>query len=194
MAKTIVFCIVVLLLQIYTASGQSDEDMSPNPEITADPAITIEDDYPWEWRVFAATGYGYPQGSRSEIGYNFGRYFFAGLNIGIGDYWSSNPGEATFGLIAGIHWPIPEFPITPYLLFGTGGILTLFGQSDYYRLINAGAMIPLIGRLTLRPELSICFTSKYISGGGLSLYSPAEIEIREKTTRVGMNVLVEFAF
>ncbi len=192
MKRTTAFCLLLFLLQCTHVGGQPRADINPELGYDADSAIFLDEEFPWESGVFVAAGYGFPQGFRSEVGYNMGRYFFAGLTFGIDDYWSHDPGEGTIGMVAGLHLPVSGFPyITPYALFCTGNTLTLFGGPDTYSFINVGGMIPLVDRLTLRPELSIGFTSKHLSGGrGVFGSSP---ERREEQVRVGLNVLVELA-
>lgn len=144
----------------------------------------------WQHTVFVASGWGTPQGMRTELGYTFENVSF-GLTFGIGDNWSNDPGEGTLGMILNIHFPNQSETFVPYMLLGYGGTIAIFGGPDTYALVNFGAMIPITLGFNLRPELAIVFTSKHISGGA-SLFGNDTPTVNDNETFFGFNLLVEF--
>jgi hypothetical protein len=156
----------------------------------SDSSAVAAEEYPWEGHVFLAAGYGVLQGFRAELGWNMGRYFFSGTTFGIGDYWSRDPGEGTIGVFGGIHIPVPGLPsFTPYILVGSGGTVSVMSSNnDTYTFVNAGAMIPLIESVTLRPELSVCFTSKVVYGLPWGMHNTLP---EKKRTYPGANLVLE---
>lgn len=149
--------------------------------------------YPWGGSLYFAGGWGTPQGFRGELGYNFGTMFSLGVAFGIGDKWSRDPDDGTFGFLGSIRFPINSTAIAPYLLVVTGGTYSLVGNSDGYTLIYLGAIVPLRPWLQLRPELGFDFTSKHVSGGR-SLLGGSSPRVTEDNTRFGAHITMEIDF
>lgn len=185
LSSLLVTCLSCALTHSAARAQVEDELTSPS-----DSAAATAEKYPWEEHVFLAAGYGVLQGFRAELGWNMGRYFFAGITFGIGDYWSRDPGEGTIGVFGGIHVPVPALdPFTPYILVGNGGTVSIMSSyNDTYTFVNAGAMIPLIEGVTLRPELSVCFTSKVVYGLPWGTHSTLP---EKKRTYPGANLVFE---
>jgi hypothetical protein len=188
MKRLAIICVCAFLLESPSINGQT----ASKPELaTSDMTVSSaveEEEYPWEGRTFLAAGYGYVQGFRAELGWNVERYFVLGITFGIDDYWSRDPGEGTIGFILGFNIPIPGSRMfTPYLLVGHGGTVSIMGsQDDTYTFFNVGGIIPIIWGFMLRPELSLCITSRpFVDESWTTKY--------RTRTYTGANLVLEFA-
>ena len=172
-------------------SGQNFENVSGTslPKTDKD-STNINEMYDWSSSLFLAAGWGFPQGIRTELGYNFGKNFMAGISFGIRDQWTDEPSEGFYGAIISLRIPTSSPIYTPYILLGAGGKFVIFGGADNYKMINLGLMITTKSAITIRPEFTLVFTSKYISGGS-RLFGSSAPEIWENETRLGINLLVE---
>jgi hypothetical protein len=171
--------------------GQNFENISGTPLPKPDKNSTnINEMYDWSSSLFLAAGWGFPQGIRTELGYNFGKNFMAGISFGIKDQWSKEPSEGFYGAMISLRIPTSSPFYTPYILLGAGGKFVIFGGADNYKIINFGLMVSTKSAITIRPEFTLAFTSKYISGGS-GLFGSSSPEVWENKTRFGINLLVE---
>lgn len=145
---------------------------------------------PYEYSFYISAGAGLPQGFRFETGYTL-EIISIGLSFGINDNWSQDPGEGTFGILGRLIMNSSYFD--PYILFGAGTTLSIFGESDSYYLLSAGAMVQLNRFLYLRPELGLVFTSRHKYGGS-SLFGSRSPAVFENRTRAGFNISFEVVF
>ena len=143
--------------------------------------------------IFIASGYGSPQGLRTELGYNFATLLSIGLTYNIHDNWSRDPVESKYGVFLKLTFPIPSLRFSPYVFYNYGTNFEIFGGPDSYNLIYLGAMIPIITKIYLRPELGFCFTSKHVSGGSSPLGGDTK-EIKDKNKTFGINLSLELDF
>jgi hypothetical protein len=186
MTRLAILCILACLLNIPTIHGQTELHAGLASASPVDTTDAIPGEFPWEGYVLLAAGYGFLQGFRAELGWNIDRFLFAGITFGIGDYWSRDPGEGTIGFIAGFHVPIPKLKsFTPYILVARGSTVNIFSShNDTYTFVNVGGRIPLVESVILRPELSVCFTSKIVYGQSWTVST-------RNRTYPGFNVILE---
>ncbi len=180
---------VLLILLSSTAMAQTEfAQIEMRSNVSRIPATEEDVDFPWQNSVYLAAGYGSTIGMRGEIGYNFGDVVFAGFSAGFGDKWSNEPQNGTYGVVAAVHlWNDHKRNLAPYLLLNHGSSFKLLGEMDIYTLVAVGCKYSLSKLLTLRPEVFMLFTSRHVSGGGLS----SRPLIREKTERIGISLTLE---
>jgi hypothetical protein len=145
---------------------------------------------PWRSSMYLAAGYGFPQGLRGELGYNFGHILSFGLTFGIFDYWSRDPGEGTFGMTLKLFLPYKSLSFTPYLMYSSGGTFSIFGHSDSYTLFYFGSMFTIKSWLHVRPEIGVVFTSRYIPIG-TSIFNLSPSVNTEDKQHIGLNLSFE---
>ena len=180
-----------LIIVILTIINLSSPNAQSQTEIEKPVQKSVTETYPWAWSIFLATGYGYPQGSRSELGFNFSNFLSAGLTFNIIDYWSRDPKEGMIGLMGRILLPQDNFPeLTPYILVAGGGTISIFGGSDSYIEVYIGIMYQIEKYLQFRGEAGLDWTSRYVSGGGLFNSSPI---VTNDIYRIGIHAALELA-
>lgn len=149
----------------------------------------VAERFPWANSFFLSGGWGVPQGFRGELGYNFGSNVSLALSFGMEDSWSVDPGEGTLALIGTLRYPFSPASFTPYVLFGTGGTVAVFGGSDTYILLHLGMMVPLDQWMQLRPEAGVVFTNKHRPGRqGI----PGDTSPAGPGTKFAVNLSIEF--
>ncbi len=192
MVRIIIGSLALITVIAAVCNGQLRESIKPaSDRATAKVENEAERKPPWAGTVYLAGGWGRPQGVRIELGGNAGKYVFGGLCFGIGDTWSRDPDKGTFGVFLGMHFTGDQpGSFACYLMGAEGGTIAIFGGSDRYRLINAGAMISLTPLITLRPELSVTYTSQYVRGGN-SIFGSSPLVHEEWKTRFGANLIME---
>ena len=103
----------------------------------------------WISSIYVSYALGIPKGARGEFGYNFSSVSL-GAMIGGG-------GDETIGLVGKLHlFELSSCRI--YAMFGTGGTVSIFGGGSNYKLLFAGAQIPLLRWLQISPEAGWLFT------------------------------------
>lgn len=181
-------CILTWLLQTPDLRGGA-ETAGLWTSVSTVSVVSPKSEPPWAGRIFLAGGYGYPQGVRADLGWNIGRVLFAGVTFGVRDHWSRDPEEGSVGFFGGLHLPVSRSAaFTPYLLVGNGGTVAIFGRGDSYTYINLGAMLSMSERVVLRPEVSLCFTSRaeFVSSWGIF-----GTLTEKKRTIPGANLVIE---
>ena len=188
MKRLAIISICAFLLGSPEIQGQTTSEATPATSDLTVSSATQAEEYPWEGRAFLAAGYGYVQGFRAELGWNVERYAVIGITFGIEDYWSRDPEEGTIGFILGFNIPIPGSRMfTPYLLVGHGGTMSIMGgRDDTYTFFNVGGIIPIIWGFMLRPELSLCMTSRPFIDESWTWKNRTQ-------TYTGANLVLEFA-
>jgi hypothetical protein len=141
---------------------------------------------PWKNSAFIATTYGYPQGFRFDLGYNFGDIVSAGFNIGVLDYWE-NHSKMSIGLTLKFNVPIKNSRFTPYFLFSTGKFIDLYsdGPTENFFNLALGCMYSIQDWVQFRPEICYVITSSKSSG----FVAPS---ITTKKNYFGLNIAFEF--
>lgn len=142
--------------------------------------------------VYVAGGWGNVQGLRAELGYNFGSYFKFGLLYSSLVSWSHSEYEQ-FGFLAGVHFPASP-GVTPFVLFSYGGSGHIQGNADTYVLGGLGMLIHLNDLVSLRPELTVASTTRFMDGKWHSGFLGGAYSdvVREQKLRLGVNVLLAF--
>jgi len=160
-----------------------------------------ENTFAWRNSPYIALGYGYPQGSRLEIGYNISSIISLGFIVGFNDYWSKHsnrnflePIDNSYGLAGKLFIPIESLNSIPYIFVAAGQNFSIFGFSntDSYIIFNIGMIVPVTKWLQIRPEFGLDFTSRYLSGGHAFFIGERDTpEIDENMTRIGFNLSFE---
>ena len=183
--KNFVFLIflVGLLPEVLFSQTRSFNIFNENikKSIDTSKAISKKNPVPWSNSFYISSGYGIPQGLRTELGYNFGHIISLGVLFGKFDNWSH--GDMTFGGCGKLNFIGISF--TSYLLVGYGGSFALFGEEDTYTLTLIGFRRSLNNWAHIRSEIGLVFTSKYVNGGGIFSTSPI---VRKKETKFAFNV------
>jgi hypothetical protein len=180
----------MLLLLCASAHAQFLDGAAAAPRVAGSVAVSEASDFGWAGTVYLAACFGTPQGMRAEFGVNIGRTLFGGFMFGLHDEWSRDPEQGSIGLFLGLHFADHgSDDFTPYLLLGGGGTVEIFSGPDSYWMIQAGGMTRLARWLTLRPEIGVVFTQRYIGGGGLFASTPKKYGAW--ITRGSANVLLE---
>ncbi len=175
------------------AEGERDRRETQGADLQESVEKNLDSLHSWRRSIYLAGGWGVPHGTRFELGYNTSNVFSFAFSFGIGDSWFRDPGEHTIALLISLRFPIRSWPITPYLLLGTGGTLAVHGRADTYTIASVGALIALRSGIHLRPEMGVVFTSKHVSEGRVSFWGIGP-EVREQRARYGVHVAVELDF
>lgn len=138
---------VVLLMVVVAATAHGNDELRP-----------------WRWSPYVAVGFGSPSGLRADVGYNVGDYLFAGFSIGRFGMWTRDS-AATIGLHGGVRLPNTT-NITPYLGVSAGGTFHVLGPSDEYYEVVAGAAMPIVSWIQLRPEFGLFLGRPVVSSSG----------------------------
>lgn len=143
---------------------------------------------PWKNSAFIAATYGYPQGFRFDLGYNFGEIVSAGFNIGVLDYWESHS-KMSIGITLKGNVPIKNSRFTPYFLFSTGKFIDLYSDGADENFINLalGCMYSIQDWVQIRPE--ICYVITSSKSGGYLPYPSTYVTTRKNY--VGFNLAFE---
>lgn len=190
MKHLLVFVLPMLLLLRPTTNAQFLDTAPAAPRVAGSAVASDAPDFSWAGTVYLAGGFGTPQGMRAELGVNIGRTLFGGFMFGLHDEWSRDPEQGSIGLFLGVHFADRgSDDFTPYLLVGGGGTVEIFSGPDSYWMIQAGGMTRLARWLTLRPEIGVAFTQRYIGGGGLFASTPKRYGAW--ITRGSANLLLE---
>lgn len=181
--------VILILLQITLFQSALNAAIACSSDSTA--FYGAEYARPWQNTVYISTGWGLPQGLRTEIGYNLGSLLSIGMAYGGGQNWGYDKSRTMIGLLGSLRFPLQNNQITPYLLVCTGSTITpLFGHNDTYTLLYAGTIITLKPWLQFKPEAGLIYTSAYVSGGG-SIWGSNSPVITQDELKLGFHASFE---
>ncbi|MCF8413078.1 MAG: hypothetical protein K9G44_06650 [Melioribacteraceae bacterium] len=144
--------------------------------------------------VYLAYGFGYPQGSRYELGYHFTSNFALGLAVGANNYWSKNTGGGSIAILSQIGMDkINNSKLRPYLFISYGGKPTLTDFKDSFFLFYGGLSYQIEEWFLLRSEIGFIIASRYISGGE-NIFGGDSPLITETLFLFGLNFSIEIDF
>jgi hypothetical protein len=195
---SIICLLIALILSILNGliAAEKPKSDSASTKINHIDSVSVPDineQLPWRSSFFVSAGYGYPQGFRGELGYNFGNIVSSGLNFGIFDYWSRDPAEGTLGIALKLFLPFKSISFTPYLLFAAGGTFSISGGSDSYKIFYLGSVFTIKPWLHVRPEIGAVYTSRYIIAYTAIFNGSPSFQYDNKQ-RVGFNLSFEIDF